>query len=300
MQWFNRFIVWILPIFPKSFIWLFSRRYIAGQSLLDGIEKTKELNQSGCCATIDVLGEDIHSLSEATLAKEECMHVLDTIQMNMLDSNHSLKLTQLGLKIDKKKCFQNVKDIVQKAKQLNNFVRIDMEDSTCTTDTLEIYRKLRKTYNNVGAVIQAYLMRSQEDVRQLIEEGIAHLRICKGIYDESPEIAYKDREKIKENYIQMVEMVLDSGGYVGIATHDRGVINRIIEMIRSGGYPSSQFEFQMLLGVTEHLRKELVSQGYRLRVYVPYGDQWYGYCTRRLKENPQVAGHIIKNIFIRK
>ena len=222
------------------------------------------------------------------------------LALSMLDSNLSLKLTQLGLKIDKEKCFQNVEEIVKHAKQLNNFVRIDMEDSTCTTGTLEIYRKLRKTYNNVGTVIQAYLMRSQEDVRQLIEEGIAHLRICKGIYDESPEIAYKDREKIKENYIRLVEMVLDSGGYVGIATHDRGVINRIIEMIRSEGYSSSQFEFQMLLGVTEHLRKELVSQGYRLRVYVPYGDQWYGYCTRRLKENPQLAGYIIKNIFIRK
>ncbi len=299
MKWFNRFIVWILPLFPKKFIWLFSRRYIAGRSILDGIEKTKELNQSGCCATIDVLGEDITSLSEATSAKKECMHVLDTIKMDMLDSNISLKLTQLGLKIDKETCFQNVNAIVQKAKQLNNFVRIDMEDSACTTDTLDIYRELCKKYHNVGTVIQAYLMRSQEDVQQLIDEGIAHLRICKGIYEESPEIAYKNREKIRENYIRLVEMVLDSDGYVGIATHDRVLINRIIEMIHSEGYPSSQFEFQMLLGVTEQLRKELVSKGYHLRVYVPYGDQWYGYCTRRLKENPQVAGHVIKNIFIR-
>ncbi len=299
MKWFNRFIVWILPVFPKKFVWLFSRRYIAGRSLLDGVEKTRELNQLDCCATIDVLGEDINSLSEATLAKEECMHVLETIQKNGLDSNHSLKLTQLGLKIDKDNCFQNVKAIVQKAKQLQNFVRIDMEDSTCTTDTLEIYRKLRKMYNNVGTVIQAYLMRSQEDVQQLIDEGIAHLRICKGIYDESPKIAYKDRDQIRENYVGLVKTVLDSGGYVGIATHDRIVINRVIEMIRSKGYPSSRFEFQMLLGVTEHLRNELVSKGYRLRVYVPYGDQWYGYCTRRLKENPQVAGYIIKNLFVR-
>ena len=248
---------------------------------------------------MDVLGEDIDSLSEAESAKDECIRVLETMKEYHLDSNLSLKLTQLGLKIDKERCFENVREIVTKAKSMNNFVRIDMEDSTCTSNTLDIYRKLRKEYDNVGTVIQAYLMRSQNDVQSLIDDGIAHIRICKGIYKELPEIAYKNREKIRENYLRLVKMVLDGGGYAGIATHDRIVVNQAIEIIRSGHVSQSQFEFQMLLGVTENLRSELVSSGYRLRVYVPYGEQWYGYCTRRLKENPDIAGYILKNIFIR-
>jgi proline dehydrogenase len=298
MNLFNRLIVGVMPIFPKSFIWIFSRRYIAGKLLSDGVEKAKQLNTLGCCATMDVLGEDISSLIEATRAKEECLRVLSTIKENRLDSNLSLKLTQLGLKLNKEQCFQNVREIVEKARQLNNFVRIDMEDSTCTTDTLDIYKKLRKEYDNVGTVVQAYLKRSQEDVKDLIDNGIAHVRICKGIYDESSDIAYKDKERIRENFLNLIQTMLDSGSHVGIATHDKVVVEKSHQLICSKNIPKSKYEFQMLLGVTENLRSELVAQGQRMRVYVPYGEQWYGYCMRRMKENPQLVGHIVKNLFI--
>lgn len=299
MKWFNKMIAAILPFLPKSFVWLFSRRYVSGKSLTDGVEKTKELNNLGCCGTMDVLGEDIYTLEEAIQSREECIRVLRAIDENKLDANLSVKLTSLGLRIDKERCYEHVKEIVDQAEQLKNFIRIDMEDSTCTDDTLEIYRRLRKEYDNVGAVIQAYMKRSREDVRQLIDEGIAHLRICKGIYDEPKEIAFKNKQEIRESFMEMVRMMLESGSYIGIATHDRELIDRSFQAIASYNVSGSDYEFQMLLGVTEKLRGEIVAQGNRLRVYVPYGEQWFGYCTRRLKENPQIAGHIIKNIFIR-
>jgi proline dehydrogenase len=299
MKWFNRLVVGVMPFFPKSFIWIFSSRYIAGKSLLNAVTKTQELNESGCLVTVDVLGEDITSLEEADSAKLQCLNVLETIRQNHLDANVSVKLTQLGLRIDKDRCYQNVKEIVQKADELKNFVRIDMEDSGCTDDTLGIYRKIRKDYRNVGIVIQAYLKRSQDDVKQLIQDGIANIRVCKGIYDESPEIAYKDKEKIRDNYTHLVRMLFESKSHVGIATHDKELVDRSFEMLDEYRVQKSQYEFQMLLGVTEGLRSELVSGGHRLRVYVPYGEQWYGYCMRRMKENPQVAGHVMKNIFIR-
>lgn len=299
MKWFNKLIVGVMPIFPKSFIWLFSRRYIAGKLLDDAVHKTKELNGLGCCATIDVLGEEITDLDEAIQSKNECIQVLEAIDANGLDANLSLKLTSLGLRIDKDHCYRNVKEIVEKAKQLKNFVRIDMEDSTCTDDTLEMYRRLRKDYKNVGTVIQAYLKRSKEDVQGLIDDGIAHLRICKGIYDEPKEIAFKDKEEVRDSFMELVRMMLDTKSYIGIATHDKVLVDRTYEMIASKNAKESDYEFQMLLGVTEKMRGEIVNKENRMRVYVPYGEQWYGYCTRRMKENPQLVGHIIKNLFIR-
>lgn len=298
MSFFNRFIVWVLRFFPKSFIWLFSRRYVAGKSLDDAVEKTKALNGLGLCVTMDVLGEDIETLDEAGAEKEECLRVLDAQKAHSLDGNLSLKLTALGLRINKEKCYENVREIVQKAGDLNNFVRIDMEDSSTTDDTLEIYRRLRKEYDNVGTVIQAYLKRSKEDVQQLIDEGVAHLRICKGIYIEPADIAYKGKQRIRDAFMELVEMMLASGSFAGIATHDRELIDRSLEFIQTKGIGKDGYEFQMLLGVTERLRGEVVSAGHRMRVYVPYGEHWYGYSMRRLKENPSVAGHIIKNLFI--
>jgi len=299
MEFLNRLIVGIMPIFPKSFIWLFSKRYVAGKSISDALEKTKDLNSIGCAATIDVLGEDITTMEEATASREESIRVLEAIHTNNLDGSLSVKLTSLGLCINKEQCYKNVRGLVQRARDLGNFVRIDMEDATCTDDTLEIYRRLRKEFDNVGAAIQAYLKRSREDVKSLMEEGTTNLRICKGIYDESKEIAFKDKEEIRSSYIDLIRMMLESGSFVGIATHDKLLVDKSLEMIKSLHIPKSKYEFQMLFGVTENLRHELVSQGHRLRVYVPYGEQWYGYSLRRLKENPRLAGYIIKNLFIR-
>jgi len=300
LKWFNKFIVWILPIFPKSFIWLFSRRYVAGKSLSDAISKTKDLNAIGCCATIDVLGEDIATLDEAAISRNESLRVLDAIHEHKLNANLSVKLTSLGLNIDKEVCYQNVLQIVKKARDLKNFVRIDMEDSTCTDATLEIYQRIREKYKNVGTVIQAYLKRSHDDVVSLINNKTAHLRLCKGIYNESPEIAIKNKEKIRESFIELITMILQSKSYVGIATHDKVIIDRSIEKLKFQNVNTADYEFQMLLGVSEKLRGELIILGHRLRVYIPYGEHWYGYSTRRLKENPQIAGHIIKNLFLRR
>ena len=299
MQWFNRLLVKVLPFFPKSLIWIFSKRYIAGTTLENAIKESKSLNQNDILVTIDVLGEEISSLEEASAATAECEATLLAIDQSQLEGSLSVKLTQLGLRLDQEKCYQHVRGIVEKAASLNRFVRIDMEDATCTDDTLNIYRRLRQDFDNVGTVVQAYLKRTPADVQSLIDDGIANLRLCKGIYDESPDIAIKDKEGIREQFYQIIGMVLDAKGFAGIATHDPPVVEWSLKYLKEHPVSKENYEFQMLLGVAEHLRRDLVKQGHNMRVYVPYGIQWHGYCMRRLKENPRMAGHIIKNLFIR-
>ncbi|NQT26238.1 proline dehydrogenase family protein [candidate division KSB1 bacterium] len=299
MSWFNRIIVSILPWFPKQFVWIFSKRYIAGKTIEDAIQQSKVLNKLGCRVTLDVLGEDITTLQEAEEEKKECLRVLQAIHDSGIDGSLSVKLTSIGLIIDKETCYQHVRDIVQRAKELDNFVRIDMEDVTTTDDTLDIYRRLRKDFDNMGTVVQAYLKRTPEDVQALIDIGLSNLRLCKGIYDESPEVAFKDKDKIRDQFVEIVYMNLKSSSYSGIATHDKGVISRSLVMLEQQNIPKDQYEFQMLLGVTEKLRQQLVGDGHGMRVYVPYGVHWFGYCMRRMKENPMLVGHIIKNLFVR-
>ncbi|HHS13803.1 MAG TPA: proline dehydrogenase [bacterium] len=299
MKWFNRMIVAVLPIFPKSFIWLFSCRYVAGITLKDALSKVETLNREGCRATIDVLGEDIETLEEADRSREESIQVLEAIHSHRLDAGLSVKLTSLGLRIDRDRCFENMRCILQRAKALNVFVRIDMEDATTTDSTLEIYRSLRREFSNAGAVIQSCLKRSETDVHELMKDGIANLRICKGIYNESPEIAFKKRETVRRQYMMLTEMLLRDRCFVGIATHDKKLIDRSLSLIESLQCRKSDYEFQMLLGVTEKMRGVLIDSGHALRVYVPFGRHWYAYSMRRLRENPGMAGHILKNLFIR-
>jgi len=300
MKRLNRLVARVVSWLPESVVWLFSRRYIAGRSLADAVAKTKELNGLGCCVTMDVLGEDTTRLDDARQAAAECLRVLEAIDGEGLDANLSVKLTALGLKLDAEQCCRRVERIVERAGRLGNSVRIDMEDATCTDDTLAIYRRLRKSHANVGTVIQARLKRSGEDVRRLIEEGIARLRICKGIYDELADIAHTDRRAIRDSYMRLVRMMLESRSHVAIATHDGELIRRSAELIGSIGPPRESFEFQMLLGVTEKMRARLVSEGKRMRVYVPYGRSWHAYSMRRLRECPHVAGHVIKNLLVRR
>ena len=297
MSFLNRIIVALLPFFPESFIWLFSKRYIAGRTLEDGVDRTRELNRAGMRVTMDVLGEEIQSLDEAHEEKEECLRVLQVQKEKRLEANLSVKLTSLGLRIDQETCYRNIREIVQTAAKTGNFVRIDMEDSTCTDATLAIYRRLRGEFANVGTVIQAYLKRTREDVRGLIEDGIANLRICKGIYIEPAEIAFKDRDAVRESFMNVVRMMLESKSYAAIATHDRLLVDRSAALIKELSPNKDDYEFQMLLGVTEKMRSELVSRGEHMRVYVPYGEKWHAYSMRRLQENPAVAGHIVKNLF---
>ena len=299
MKWFNKLIVQILPIFPKSFVWIFSRRYIAGKQLSDAVRKSEDLNQQHIRVTVDVLGEDITKLEEAEQARDACIETIRSIYEKKLNGGISIKLTQLGLCIDNEKCYRNVETIVQEADRYGIFVRIDMEDSTTTDRTLAIYRRIRKNYTKVGTVVQAYLKRTKEDVEKLIDDGIADLRICKGIYDESPDIAFKDADEIRDSFMDLTEMVLKRGEFAAIATHDKSLVERSQTVIKKLNSGKDTYEFQMLLGVTDNLRSSIVQAGYPMRIYVPYGEQWHGYCMRRMKENPQVAGYVIKNLFIR-
>lgn len=295
----NKVVVTALPLIPKPIVGQVAKRYIAGTSLLDGIRAVKELNSKGMMSTMDLLGEDVRDTGEANQVKANILPILRSIKENTLDSNVSVKPTQLGLKIDKDVCYRNIREIVTQASTLGNFVRIDMEDATTTDDTLEVYRRLRKEgLTNMGVVIQAYMRRSESDVRALVKEG-ANVRLCKGIYNESPAIAYKGRQEIRDNYMRLLRGLLEGGSYVGIATHDDFLINGAIALIQDMGFPKNKYEFQMLLGVRESRRNQLVKESHRLRVYVPYGEQWYAYSTRRLKENPLMAWYITKAIFVR-
>ena len=295
----NKLVVTAMPLIPKAIVGRVARRYIAGATLADGVRTVKRLNEAGMMTTIDLLGEDVRDDREAQMVRENILPILRTINQNKLNSNVSIKPTQLGLSIDKELGCQNIRTILEEARKLGNFVRIDMEDAQTTDTTLEIYRRLRgEGFTNTGVVIQSYLHRSETDVRSLVKEG-ANIRLCKGIYNESPSIAFKDRQGIRNNFLKLLQIILEGGSYVGIATHDDVLIDGAFDLIQKLGLKPAQYEFQMLLGVREARRDEIVRAGHRLRVYVPYGEQWYAYSTRRLKENPAMAWYITKAIFVR-
>ena len=296
MNLLNTVVVKTLPYIPKSVVGAVASRYIAGETLPDAMNKVRQLNSENAMATVDVLGEDIFTQDQATESKYNSVEVLNAIAKQSLNSNLSVKLTSLGLKMEKQFCIGNMDEIVSTAKKRNNFVRIDMEDHTCTDDTLEVYRVMRSRYNNVGIVIQAYLHRSEGDIRALAAEK-ANVRLCKGIYNEPPHVAIKDRVGIQENYLTLLRILFQTGCYVGIATHDDMLIDGAKKMISELGIPKEKYEYQMLLGVRDEKRKQLIGEGHRLRVYVPFGKDWYGYSVRRLKENPQMAGHVFKAMF---
>ena len=296
MNIFNKIIVAIVQMMPASIVWIFSKKYIAGKTLDEAVQLVKKLNEKNIYATIDVLGEAIQNKEEAVIAKNECLQVLNTIEGNNLKANLSLKPTQLGLNLDEEFAYQQVSEILNRAKELKNFVRLDMEDSPYTDATINLYKKLIKEYDNVGIVVQSYLKRTFDDVVILNKLG-TNYRLCKGIYVEPATIAYKDKQAIRDSYVKSLEKMLKSGNYVGIATHDEYLINEAYRMIKELEVPKDKFEFQMLLGVREDLRDKINSDGYKIRIYVPFGEHWYKYSMRRLKENPLIAGHIFRNIF---
>lgn len=295
---FNRLIVWTLPLVPKFIVGFFSKKYIAGSTLEQAIEKIKEFNEKSIMATIDILGEEVEKKEDSLRVVAEYKDVLSAIETHKLDANISVKPTHLGLKIDKSFCLQNIRTLVEEARKYRNFVRIDMEDHTCTSDSIDIYLKLREEFDNVGIVIQSYLRRTIDDLNILIAKK-ANVRLCKGIYIEPKSVAYKNPQIVNDNFKYGLEKLLKNGCYVGIATHDEKLVWHALATIDELSLNRSDYEFQMLLGVTEELRDILVSAGHRLRVYVPYGEHWYAYSMRRLKENPNVAMSIIKNIFTR-
>jgi len=249
-------------------------------------------------ATLDVLGEDVTNLSETESTVEEYREALAAIARENLDSNVSVKLTALGLKLDPQECRRQFGRILETARLHSNFVRVDMEDSSVTDETIAIYEESRTKGFAVGLVLQAYLRRSRQDVLRAADAH-ANVRVCKGIYVEPPAIAYQGPEEIRESYAQMVETLLGAGCYTGIATHDVVLVERARATIERLRLDASAYEFQMLLGVAASLRRRLVTSGHRLRVYVPYGRAWQAYSLRRLKENPAIAGHVLKNLFSR-
>ncbi len=298
MELLNRLIVKTMPIVPKPIIRRVSNRYIAGDTLQDAVRLVRDLNQRGMMATLDLLGEFISKREEATATAAAYIQSLDEIAKEKLDSNISIKLTAFGLKLNYDFCLDNVRRVVQHAAGLGNFVRLDMEDSSCTTDTIRIYHTLRQDFKNVGIVIQAYMRRSLADIRGFMANGAAtNVRLCKGIYIEPRNIAYKNRELINKNFTFLLDELIHGGAYVGIATHDERLVWDGMRLVDHLKLPKDRYEFQMLLGVDEELRDVIVNAGHRLRIYVPYGKHWYAYSVRRLQENPQIAGYVVKNFF---
>lgn len=281
---------------PESVVWIFSKKYIAGKTLQAAVDTVKDLNSRGILATLDVLGESIKTKEEAIKAKQKALEVLDAIVKNKLNANLSIKPTQMGLAINKEFAYQNILELVKQAHGINNFVRIDMEDSPFTDLTIEVYKRIYEDYSNVGAVLQSYLKRTYNDTIVLNKLG-TNYRLCKGIYIEPATIAYKDRQAIRDNFLKCLELMLKNGNYVGIATHDKYLIDKSYQMIKDLNVPKDMFEFQMLLGVREDLRDKINKDGYKIRIYVPFGDDWYKYSIRRLQENPNIAGHIVKEFF---
>jgi proline dehydrogenase len=289
---FDRAIVRLLPAVPRPVVQKLSERYIAGPELKDAREAVRRINAEGKLATIDVLGEEITTEEEAAAIVRAYQDVFADIERCGLDSGVSVKLTGLGLKLGYDLCRDNLRTVVEDAASRGNFVRIDMEDSSTTDDTLRLYRELRGDgHENLGVVLQAMLRRTSADIAALAELKPS-VRLCKGIYLEPPDVAYQDYEAVRASFVRALEKLLDAGCYVGIATHDAWLLAEGRRLVAEHGLGRDDYEFQMLLGVRPELGDELVVEGHRLRIYVPFGRHWYAYSLRRLQENPKLAGYI--------
>jgi proline dehydrogenase len=297
---FNRAIAAAMPLVPRPLVWRFSRRYIAGVDLDDAYGTVRELNESACTATIDVLGEDSTDVGEVESAVALYLEAIGGIHDRSLRCGISVKLSELGLRFDTDKCRDAMRTLIASAADHGQFVRIDMEDSSVTSVTLDIYRDMRHEFENVGIVIQSCLRRSEQDIAELMEEGATDVRLCKGIYVEPEDIAYVDPDEIRSSFNDLLEQLFDGGARrVAIATHDPLLVEHAEGVISKMAIGKDRYEFQMLLGVAGTLRRELVARGHPMRVYVPFGDRWYAYSMRRLRENPNIAGHVVSNLLSR-
>jgi proline dehydrogenase len=293
----NRAIAAAMPLVPRPLVWRFSRRYIAGAGLDDAYRTASELNAAGCAATIDVLGEDSTDVEEVRSAVELYLQAIRGIHERSLRCGISVKLSELGLRFDVEQCRDAIGTLIASAAEHDRFVRIDMEDSSVTSVTLDIYRAMRQAFDNVGIVIQSCLRRSERDVAALLQEGPTDVRLCKGIYIEPEAVAYTDPDEIRSSFNSLLEQLFDGGARrVAIATHDPLLVEHAEALIGKLAIGKDRYEFQMLLGVAGTLRDDLVARGHPMRVYVPFGDRWYAYSMRRLRENPNIAGHVVSNL----
>ncbi len=273
-----------------------TRRFIAGEKIKDAIGAIQELNRAGITATFDHLGESTHSRAEAEADVDEYLRVLALIQETGVQSNISVKLTQLGLDIDEQFCLENVRRLVEDAHRRGNFVRLDMEDSSKTDATLRIFTTLYREFGNVGIVLQAYLYRTEKDLEEVLSLG-ARVRLCKGAYRESQEVAFQAKSDVDANFVKLMQRMLSSGIYHGIATHDDRMIAATRDFAARQKIAHDRYEFQMLYGIRRDLQQQLAREGYRMRVYVPYGQFWYPYFMRRLAERPANVWFVFKNLF---
>lgn len=300
----NKLIAKILPYFPEKLVWIFSKPYISGQTINDAMVESRKLNQNKTMVSVDLLGEYVNNLSDTDHYKEQYIDLIKRFTAEKIDGHFSVKPSMFGLLLDKEACYRNIHDIVKVADECNSFIRIDMEDSECTSDEIAIFRRLKSDFpSRVGLVVQAYMRRTLDDVGNLFDlnlpEAPLNFRLCKGIYIEKEQIAFKGYQEIRDHYIDDLRFMLQNGIYVGIATHDKYLIEKAYEIIDHLNIPKDKYEFQMLYGVAPKLRQSIIDRGHRMRVYVPYGKQWFNYSTRRLKENPNMVWYILKALFVR-
>lgn len=291
-----------LPHLPQSFVWRFSKDYVAGQNLDEAIENLKIYNSQNISGTMDVLGEFITNLNQAEANKNEYLDLIERTHQENLNTSYSVKPTSFGLLLDKNICKTHIREVVAKAASCDRFVRIDMEDSPCTDMEIEIFRELQQEFpKNVGLVLQAYLKRTYQDIKNLADlhtpEVPINLRLCKGIYVEPEEIAYKKYEEINKHYLKDLELILQKEMFPAIATHDKELVEGAYRLLEKYNVPKDKYEFQMLYGVTPALRQSIIDKGHDMRIYIPFGKDWFGYCTRRLKENPKMVSMAIKAFF---
>ena len=296
MRTFDRAVAASLPLVPRPLVRRFADRYMAGETLEEAVLTVRRLNDQGTMATIDVLGEFIRGPEEAEATATAYERVLDAIAAERLDATISVKLSGLGIEIEQTLADRTLARVLASAERHGIFVRIDMEDSGLTDRTLRLYRSLREAgHEGIGIVLQAYLRRTMDDVHALADLTPS-VRVVKGIYIEPEEVAYKDPAAINGNFVRVVDRLLAAGSHVAIATHDRALIDEVLALLERRSMPTERYEFQMLLGVAEDVRRRLASAGHRVRVYVPFGDAWYAYSVRRLKENPSIAGYVARDV----
>ena len=295
----NSLVVGTAPLMPKFMIGKIASVYVAGDSLEDGLKLAKKLNEKGFSATLDLLGEEVENRKQTNQIRNSYCELLDGIANWGIDCNVSLKLTALGLKIDEELCWDNLSVVLDKAREYNNFIRLDMENSEVTDSTIRLCKKGQNYYSKCGTVLQSYMKRTMKDIDELKTHN-ANIRLCKGAYKESEEIAYQDYQEIRNNYLKSAEKMIDNGIYIGLATHDQWLIENLEKLIEEKGYDNKMYEFQALSGVPiDNILERLIKEGHKVRYYIPYGPEWYAYSLRRMRENPDIWKDTLKAFFFR-
>ncbi|MEC8875627.1 MAG: proline dehydrogenase family protein [Candidatus Thermoplasmatota archaeon] len=295
----NYLVVRTAPWMPKFVVGRVASLYVAGDKLEDGLELSRLLNSKGFSATLDLLGEEVKSRKETNRIRDSYCDLLEGIENSGIDCNVSLKLTALGLRIDKELCWDNLTVVLDKARDYNNFIRLDMEDASVTQATINMCKKAKDYYPKCGTVLQSYMRRTVDDVESLASHD-ANIRLCKGAYKENQEIAYQGYQEVRDNYLRAVKEMMDREIYIAFATHDSWLINEIEDVIKEKRYPKNMYEFQALSGVpVDKILERLRDNGHKVRYYIPYGPEWHAYSLRRMRENPDIWKHTLKAFIFR-